>query len=82
MIISRIEFQYIPKSFMWCKLILIYMIFYTFKPKRKVWWEVDGKDFNGVPFMILGTKRLDCHHGQDRNANIKKIRKEQKEMVN
>ncbi|XP_057294334.1 calcium-responsive transcription factor-like [Hydractinia symbiolongicarpus] len=34
--------------------------------------------FEGVPFIVVGTKSLDCAHGTDRNASHKKKRKENK----
>ena len=46
--------------------------------KRILFQDVIRKDvksqisFTGYPFAILGTKRLDCTHGVDRNSSKKK----------
>ena len=31
--------------------------------------------FTGVPFVLVGTKILDCHHGKDRNVRLKERNK-------
>jgi hypothetical protein len=54
--------------------------------KRKVFFE-DPKnshtdqerlDFDGVPYMIMGRKVVECQHGIDRHANEKKRNRESK----
>ena len=37
--------------------------------------------FSGVPFMIIRTKILDCHHGKDRNLNLKQSNKKKQEAA-
>ncbi|XP_047140374.2 uncharacterized protein LOC136072456 [Hydra vulgaris] len=34
---------------------------------HKVLWEMSS-DFHNTPFIILSTKRFDCHHGFDKNS--------------
>ncbi|XP_020605165.1 uncharacterized protein LOC110043995 isoform X2 [Orbicella faveolata] len=57
---------------------------YTKGPHR-IFWEdsqfVDGAkiSFNGVPFIILGSKVYDCQHGVDRNTALKRKRREEAE---
>jgi hypothetical protein len=48
------------------------------KPK-KVYWDEISLDFNvkekvepGVPFILMGKKIFDCHHGKDRSVAMKK----------
>ena len=48
------------------------------KPK-KVYWDEISLDFNvkekvepGVPFILMGKKIFDCHHGKDRSIAMKK----------
>ncbi|XP_065647595.1 uncharacterized protein LOC136077063 [Hydra vulgaris] len=38
---------------------------------HKIRWEDDSVSFNGVPFMIVGSKVLDCMHGRDRKVSFK-----------
>jgi len=58
---------------------------YTKGPHR-IFWEdsqfVDGAkiSFNGVPFIILGSKVYDCQHGVDRNTALKRKRREEAEV--
>ena len=37
--------------------------------------------FTGVPFYILDCKILDCQHGKDRNAALKRKKQQQREEV-
>ena len=48
------------------------------KPK-KVYWDEISLDFSvkekvepGVPFILMGKKIFDCHHGKDRSLAMKK----------
>ena len=41
------------------------------KAAHKVRWSDQDIEYMGVPFMILGTKIFDCHHGKDRNYKRK-----------
>ena len=45
---------------------------------NKIRWSDEGRDLNGIPFTILGTKVLDCQHGKDRKASAKMKAKETK----
>ncbi|XP_065662515.1 uncharacterized protein LOC136085137 [Hydra vulgaris] len=51
------------------------MFFYMLKEAsvkhHKIRWEDDSVSFNGVPFMIVGSKVLDCMHGRDRKVSFK-----------
>ncbi|XP_065665821.1 uncharacterized protein LOC136087322 isoform X2 [Hydra vulgaris] len=38
---------------------------------HKIRWEDDAISFNGTPFMVLGSKVLDCMHGKDRKISFK-----------
>lgn len=57
------------------------------KGSHRLYWEdpkeVNGTKikFTGVPFYILGSKIFDCQHGKDRNAALKKRKKQQREQV-
>ena len=41
------------------------------KAAHKVCWSDQDIEYMGVPFMTLGTKIFDCHHGKDRNYKQK-----------
>ena len=41
------------------------------KAVHKVRWSDQDIEYMGVPFMILGTKIFDCHHGKHRNYKRK-----------
>ncbi|XP_065651150.1 uncharacterized protein LOC136079345 [Hydra vulgaris] len=41
-----------------------------FSHKHKVLWETSPEFFN-TPYVVLSSKRFDCHHGVDRNSNAK-----------
>ena len=57
------------------------------KGNHRLYWEepkeVHGKkiEFTGVPFYILDCKILDCQHGKDRNAALKRKKQQQREEV-
>ncbi|XP_065683959.1 uncharacterized protein LOC100197960 isoform X3 [Hydra vulgaris] len=38
---------------------------------HKIRWEDDSVPFNGVPFVIVGSKVFDCMHGRDRKVSFK-----------
>lgn len=47
-----------------------------YSKKHKIRWEEESLEFDGIPFVVVNAKRLDCHHGKDRRfhskqANIK-----------
>ena len=51
----------------------------VYSTKHRVKWNDEGLDFDGVPFVVCGSKIiLDCQHGQDR----KKVFKEKMKDVN
>jgi hypothetical protein len=39
---------------------------------HKIWWADNSMKFDGVPYMILGTKIFDCAQGKDRKEKMKK----------
>ena len=47
-------------------------------------WRCKSKDcpkqieFLGIPFIIMGKKKIDCTHGVDRNRSLKKKRLDEK----
>lgn len=51
---------------------------------KKVYWQdpvsvkVGRQEYNGVPFVILGHKVLDCQFGKDRKAKAKEKKKKEK----
>uniref|UniRef100_A0A7M5WZ66 Uncharacterized protein n=2 Tax=Clytia hemisphaerica TaxID=252671 RepID=A0A7M5WZ66_9CNID len=49
-----------------------------YEKTHKIMWNDETITFSGVPFIILGTKKLDCHFGKDRNIVPKKRRLAQK----
>ena len=38
-------------------------------------------EFDGVPFMLIGTAVYDCHQGRDKNTALKARVKKEKEKV-
>ncbi|XP_065648764.1 uncharacterized protein LOC136078033 isoform X2 [Hydra vulgaris] len=48
---------------------------------HKVYWSTDSIAFSGLPFMLIGTKILHCHHGHDRNINLKEFNKQKKQAI-
>jgi len=54
----------------------------VYKKKHKVYWEQTGIPFDGVPFVILGSKVLDCSYGRDRQIASKIKRKERLLEIN
>ena len=51
------------------------------KKKHDVYWSDDHIPYTGVPFMMLGTIVLDCHHGKDRNIKLKELNKKKRNLV-
>ena len=42
-----------------------------FSKPRKIFFKDDRAPFDGIPFMTIGSKILDCQHGPDRKKNAK-----------
>eukprot|EP00794_Sanderia_malayensis_P002331 gene2331-2684_t len=42
---------------------------------HKVQWNNERRPFDGTPFFLNGYKKLDCQHGQDKQATAKDNRK-------
>ena len=63
---------------------MVSLVLDIYVQNQKIRWSDKGRDFNGIPFIILGTKVLDCQHGKDRKASAKMKDKEAKaeEKVN
>jgi len=40
-----------------------------FGKSRKIFFKSDRLHYDGVPFMIIGSKIFDCQHGPDRKKN-------------
>nr|XP_047145632.1 calcium-responsive transcription factor-like [Hydra vulgaris] len=49
---------------------------------HKVFWSTDSIEFSGLPFMMIGTKILDCQNGRDRNLNLKEFNKQKRKAIN
>ena len=55
----------------------------VFVKNHAVQWESEGVEYTGVPFMIVGQRTLDCHHGLERNGKVKekyKLNKEKRKV--
>ena len=52
-----------------------------FESKHKVYWEHGNIKYSGVPFVILSTLVMDCHHGKDRKISMKKKYKEKRDAL-
>ena len=50
--------------------------------KHKVLWDINGINYIGIPFMVLSQKILDCAHGIDRKAELKKKKRTKKDTEN
>ena len=50
------------------------------KKRHKIYWSDEYLPFTGVPFVLVGTKILDCHHGKDRNVKLKERNKKNHEV--
>ena len=51
--------------------IILFYLTDPFSKPRKIFFKGDRLPFDGIPFMIIGTKIFDCQHGPDRNKNEK-----------
>ena len=49
-----------------------------FGKSRKIFFKGERVPFDGVPFMIIGSKIFDCQHGPDRKKNEKDKSSKQK----
>ena len=49
------------------------------KKRHKIYWSNGYLPFTGVPFVLVGTKILDCHHRKDRNVRLKEHNKKKNE---
>ena len=49
---------------------------------HKVLWDINGINYIGIPFMVLSQKSLDCAHGIDRKAELKKKKRTKKDTEN
>ena len=45
---------------------------------RKIYFNTDKVVFDGVPFMVIGSRIYDCQHGPDRKKSEKKKISQQK----
>nr|XP_047132524.1 uncharacterized protein LOC124811229 [Hydra vulgaris] len=52
------------------------------KKPHKIYWSTDSIEFSGIPFMMIGTKIFDCHHGYDRNLSRKEYNKQNRKALN
>ena len=50
--------------------------------KLKVLWNINGINYIGIPFMVLSQKSLDCAHGIDWKAELKKKKRARKDTGN
>ena len=57
---------------------MVCLILDIYVQNHKIRWSDEGRDFDGIPFIILGTKVPDCQHGKDRKASAKMKAKETK----
>ena len=48
-----------------------YILIDPFGKPRKIFFKGERVPFDGVPFMIIGSKIFDCQHGPDRKKNEK-----------
>ena len=64
-----------------CSLSIPYILDIYVK-KHKVLWNLNGFNYIGIPFMDLSQKRLNCVHGIDQNAELKKKKRTRKDIAN
>ena len=50
--------------------------------KHKVLWNINVIIYCGIPFMVLSQKNLDCAHGIDQKAELKKKKRTRKDTEN
>ena len=53
-----------------------------YSKKHKLLWNINGISYIGTPFMVLSQKSLDCAHGIDRKAELKKKKRTRKGTEN
>ena len=51
----------------------------VYAKKHKVLWNINDINYIGIPFMVLSQKILDCAHGIDRKAELKKKKRTRKD---
>ena len=57
---------------------MVSLVLDIYVQNHKIRCSDEGRDFNGIPFIVLGTRVLDCQHGKDRKASAKMKAKETK----
>ena len=57
---------------------MVCLVLDIYVQNHKIRWSDEGRDFNGIPFIILGTRVLDCQPGKHRKGSAKKKAKETK----
>ena len=50
--------------------------------KHKVLWNINGIKYVSIPFMVLSQKSLDCAHGINQKAELKKKKRTRKDTEN
>ena len=50
--------------------------------KHKVLWNINGINYISIPFMVLSQKSLDCAHGINQKAELKKKKRIRKDTEN
>ena len=57
---------------------MVCLVLDIYVQNHKIRWSDEGRDFNGIPFIILVAKVLDFQHGQDKKASARMKAKETK----
>ena len=57
---------------------MICLVLDIYVQNHKIRWSDEGRDFNGIPFIILVTKVLHFQHGQDKKTSARMKTKETK----
>ena len=50
---------------------MVCLVLDIYVENHNIRWSDEGRDFNGIPFTIFGTKVLDCQYENDRKASPK-----------
>ena len=50
--------------------------------KHEVLWNINGINYISIPFMVLSQKSLDCTHGINQKAELKKKKRTRKDTEN
>ena len=50
--------------------------------KYEVLWNINGINYISIPFMVLSQKSLDCTHGINQKAELKKKKRTRKDTEN